>query len=182
MWKKGEDENTEPESPPLEKSPIEHLRERTFIGPSVSIKGELSSEEDLIIQGRVEGEIDSKQNNVTIGESGNIKGDIYGRIISVEGEVQGNLFGEEKIIVRESAMVLGDIATPRFSIGDGAKFKGHIDVIPRTKEDSPPPKRAEGLSPGIIETMDSPDKEHQDLELGDKSPSSEEEGALLSRS
>ena len=182
MWKKREDENSKPESPTLEKSPTEGLQEQTFIGPSVSIKGELSSEEDLIIQGRVEGKIDLKKNNVNIGKKGHVKGDIYGRLISIEGEVQGNLFGEEKIIVRESAMVLGDIKTPRFSIGDGAKFKGHIDVIPRTKEDSPPPKRAEGLSPGIIETMDSPDKEHQGLELEDKSPSLEEEGALLPRS
>jgi cytoskeletal protein CcmA (bactofilin family) len=175
MWKKGKDENAEPESPPLEKSPIEQLRERTFIGPSVSIKGELSSKEDMIIQGRVEGEIDSEQNNVTIGESGNIEGDIYGRIISIEGEVQGNLFGEEKIVVRESAAVLGDIKTPRFSMGYGARFKGHIEVIPRTEESGQNRKRVDGLSPGIIETMDSPDKEPQGLELVDKSPSKEEE-------
>jgi cytoskeletal protein CcmA (bactofilin family) len=181
MWKEQTDKDLNPESPTLEKSPIKQLRERTFVGPSVSIKGELSSEEDLTIQGRVEGEIDSKQNNVTIGESGNIKGDIYGRIISIEGEVQGNLFGEEKIVVRESAMVLGDIETPRFSIGEGAKFKGHIDVIPGTKKDGHPPKRADNLSLGTIENMDSPDKKHQGLELEDEKASSEEEGALLPR-
>jgi cytoskeletal protein CcmA (bactofilin family) len=155
-WKTREDENAEPESPTLEKSPTEQLQEQTFIGPSVSIKGELSSKEDLIIQGRVEGEIDLKKNNVNIGKKGHVKGDIYGRIISIEGEVQGNLFGEEKIVVRESAMVLGDIETPRF--------------------------RVDGLSPGIIETMDSPDKEPQGLELVDKSPSKEEEDSLLPRS
>ncbi len=79
-------------------------------------------------------------------------------------------------------MVLGDIETPRFSIGEGAKFKGHIDVIPGTKEDSQPQERGDGLSPGIIETMDSPDKKHQGLELEDESPSSQEEDALLPRS
>jgi cytoskeletal protein CcmA (bactofilin family) len=182
MWKEKKDENVEPESPPLEKSPREQLRERTFIGSSVSIKGELSSEEDLIIQGRVEGEIDSKHKNVTIGERGHIKGDIYGKVISVEGEVQGNLFGEEKIVVRESAMVLGDIETPRFSIGEGAQFKGHIDVIPGRKEDSQPSKRADNLSPDILETMDSPDEKHQVFELEDKKSSAEEEGELLPRS
>ncbi len=112
MWKEQTDENPIPEASSLEKSPVERLRERTFVGSSVSIKGELSSEEDLTIQGRVEGKIDSKQNNVTIGESGHIKGDIYGKVISVEGEVQGNLFGEEKIVVRESAMVQGRKKTP----------------------------------------------------------------------
>jgi cytoskeletal protein CcmA (bactofilin family) len=180
--RKRKGENSNPESQPLEKSPIEQLQEKTFIGRSVSIKGELSGEEDLTIQGRVEGKIVSKQNNVTIGESGNIKGNIYGRVISIEGEVQGNLFGEEKIAVRESAKVLGDIETPRFSMGDGARFKGHIDVIPGTKEDSHPPQRADSPSPDILETMDSPDKEHQGLEPEDEKSRSEEEDALLPRS
>jgi cytoskeletal protein CcmA (bactofilin family) len=136
MRKEQTDNNPNPESPFLKKSAKEQLRERTFIGSSVSIKGELSSKEDLLIQGRVEGKIDLKKNNVTIGKGGHVKGDIYGKIISVEGEVEGNLFGEEKIVVRESAMVLGDIETPRFSIGEGAKFKGHIDVMPGMEEDS----------------------------------------------
>ncbi len=129
MWKKTKDENPKPKSPPIGKSPIEQLKEQAVIGPSISIKGELSGEEDLMIQGRVEGKIDFKKNNVTVGSNGHIKGDIYGKVISIEGEVQGNLFGEEKIVIRESGVVRGNIRTPRFSLEDGAQFKGSIDTI-----------------------------------------------------
>jgi len=135
MWKESKDDNSKPESPPLGKSPIEQSKEQAVIGPSISIKGELSGEEDLMIQGRVEGTIELKNNNVTVGRTGHIKADIYGKVISIEGEVQGNLFGEEKIVVRESAVVRGNMRTPRFSLEDGAKFKGSIDMI-RTMEES----------------------------------------------
>ncbi len=136
MWKKTKDENLEPESPPLGKSPIDQLKEQAVIGPSISIKGELSGEEDLMIQGRVEGKIDLKKNNVTVGRNGHIKADIYGKIISIEGEVQGNLFGEEKIVIRESGVVRGNMRTPQFSLEDGAECKGSIDMIPTMEKSS----------------------------------------------
>ena len=126
---KTKDENPKPKSPPLGKSPIEPLKEQAVIGPSISIKGELSGEEDLIIQGRAEGKIDLKKNNVTVGRNGHIKGDIYGKIISIEGEVQGNVFGEENIVIRESGVVRENMRTPRFRLEDGAQFKGSIDTI-----------------------------------------------------
>jgi cytoskeletal protein CcmA (bactofilin family) len=129
MWKERKEENSNPESTSLEKNPIEESQEQTVIGPCISIKGELSSEEDLMVQGRVEGKIDLKKNNITLGKNGHIKADIYGKIISIEGEIQGNLFGEERIVVRESAVVRGNIRTPQFSIAGGAQFKGSIDMI-----------------------------------------------------
>ncbi len=136
MWKKTKDENPKPKSPPLGKSPIEQLKEQAVIGSSISLKGELSGEEDLMIQGRVEGRIELKKNNVTVGSNGHIKGDTYGKVINIEGEVQGNLFGEEKIVIREFAVVRGNMRTPRFSLEDGAKFKGTIDMIPRMEKGS----------------------------------------------
>ena len=126
MWKKTKDENSKPKSPPLGKSPIEQLKEQAVIGPSISIKGELSGEEDLMIQGRVEGKIDLKKNSVTVGRNGHIKGDIYGKIISIEGKVQGNLVGEERIVIRQCGRVRGDLRAPRINLEDGAKYKGNV--------------------------------------------------------
>ncbi len=128
MWKKTKDENSKPKSPPLGKSPIEPLKKQAVIGPSISIKGELSSEEDLMIQGQVEGRIDLKKNNITVGKSGRIKGDIYGKVISIEGEVQGNVLGEERIVLRQSGRVRGDMRAPATNLEEGAKFKGSIDM------------------------------------------------------
>ena len=126
MWKKTKDENSKPKSPPLGKSPIEQLKEQSVIGRSISIKGELSGEEDLIIQGRVEGKIDLKKNNITVDKSGSIKGDIYGKSITIEGEVEGNLFGEKRIVLQPSGVVRGDMRAPAINLEEGAKFKGNI--------------------------------------------------------
>ena len=126
MWKKTKDENSKPKSPPLGKSPIEQLKEQSVIGRSISIKGEISGEEDLIIQGRVEGKIDLKKNNITVDKSGSIKGDIYGQSITLEGEVEGNLFGEKRIVLQPSGVVRGDMRAPAINLEEGAKFKGNI--------------------------------------------------------
>ncbi len=134
MWKKPEEESSELPARRLKKSPIEQLKEKADVGPSIKIKGELTGEEDLMIQGRVEGRIELKKNNVTVGKKGSVQADIYGKIISVEGEVEGDLFGEEKIIVRESGKVRGNMTAPRVNLADGAKFKGTIDMESRGGE------------------------------------------------
>ncbi len=100
----------------------------TIIGPSISIKGEITGEEDLTVQGQVEGTIDLKKNHVTIGRTGRIKADVYGRSITIEGEVQGNLFGEERIVLQQSGRVRGDMRAPAINLEEGAKFKGNIDM------------------------------------------------------
>ncbi len=137
MWKKKEDENPKPDSPPSGKNPMEQLKERASIGASISIKGTLVGKEDLMIQGRVEGRIDLKNNNITVGKSGRIKADIYGKVISIEGEVRGNLVGEEKIVLRQSGRVRGDMRAPRINIEDGARFKGNVAMD--SKDEKQPP-------------------------------------------
>lgn len=128
MWKKTETPLPEPEPVEPPRTPTQQLKERALIGPSISIKGDLSGEEDLTIQGKIEGTIQLKKNNVTVGPSGSVKADIYGKVISIEGEVQGNLFGEEKIVVRKSGNVRGNVSAPRVTLEEGAKFKGSIDM------------------------------------------------------
>ena len=138
MWKKPDSDNPQPESPiPQPRTiPAEPRREAAIIGPSISIKGELTGEEDLVIQGRFEGRVELKQNNVTVGKSGHVKADIHGKMISVEGEVEGNLFGEEQIVIRRSGTVWGNITAARVSLEDGSKFKGNIDMDPKGAEKS----------------------------------------------
>ena len=142
MWKQSKEDNPKPESPPFPKDHSQpesrakkwasgtekQLKERATIGPSISIKGEISGEEDLTIQGRVEGTVDLNQNNVTIVNSGCVRGDICAKIISIEGEVEGDLFGEEKIVVRGTGVVRGNMMAPRVILEDGAKLKGNIDT------------------------------------------------------
>jgi cytoskeletal protein CcmA (bactofilin family) len=101
---------------------------RATIGPSITIKGEVSGDEDLLIQGRVEGSIDLKERAVTVGPDGIVNADIEGRIVTVEGKVEGNLRALEQVILKTSARVQGDIKSPRVVLEDGATFRGMVDM------------------------------------------------------
>ena len=106
---------------------------RATIGPTVAIKGNLTSEEDLLMEGRLEGKIEIRQHSITIGKRGQIKADIYGKVITIEGKVEGNLYGEEQLVVRQSGTVRGNIVAPRVVLEDGSNFKGSIDMSPKEK-------------------------------------------------
>jgi cytoskeletal protein CcmA (bactofilin family) len=98
------------------------------IGRSITIRGEVTGDEDLLIQGHVEGSVNLKQHSVTVGAEGEVKADITARIITVEGRVEGNLKAEEQVILRSAAIVEGDIAAPRVVLEDGARFRGGVDM------------------------------------------------------
>ena len=157
MWNQSK-EDIKPESPPSRKSSMGQLKERATIGPSISIKGEISGEEDLTIQGRVEGTIELNQNNITIVGNGCVKADILAKIISIEGEVEGDLFGEEKIVVRGTGVVRGNMMAPRVILEDGAKFKGNIDMECESGGKRPKLKAVQVLSnhPGSPQERTSP--------------------------
>ena len=108
------------------------------LGSSIHIKGTLTGEEDLLIEGSVEGEVTLGKNKVTIGRSGRVKADIHGSAICVEGEVKGNLFGEDQVIIRQSGKVRGNVTAPRVNLENGAKFKGAIDMQPGTERATQP--------------------------------------------
>jgi cytoskeletal protein CcmA (bactofilin family) len=136
MWRKSEPAESNSHSTPAHQAqpaPVSHntggqTKERAVIGPTITIKGDLTGEEDLVIEGRVEGKVELKRHSVTIGKSGRIKADIYGKTITVEGDVEGNLFGEEQLIVRQTGNVRGNIVSPRVALEDGSNFKGNIDM------------------------------------------------------
>lgn len=101
---------------------------RASIGPSVSVNGEISGEEDILIEGNVEGLINLKKNVVTVAASGKVKAAIYGMVIHIEGEVTGDLFGTERVVVHKSGKVTGNITAPRISLEDGARLKGTVST------------------------------------------------------
>ncbi len=82
----------------------------------------------MLIHGRVEGEINLKKEHVTLSSSGSVVGDVYGRIVTVEGKVEGHIFGYEKIILRESGRVRGDMTAPAIVVEEGAKFDGNVST------------------------------------------------------
>lgn len=102
--------------------------ERATIGRSIAIKGEVTGDEDLVIQGRIDGSVNLKQHAVTVGPEGEVKASIVGRIVTIEGHVEGNLTAEEQVVLRSSSRVQGDITAPRVVLEDGARFRGGVDM------------------------------------------------------
>lgn len=101
-----------------------------MIGQSIVIKGEVSGEEDLLIQGRVEGNINLNGNQVSVGESGEVYANIQAKVIQINGKVTGDITANEKVIISKSGNVHGNIIAPRVTLEDGAMFKGSIDMDP----------------------------------------------------
>jgi cytoskeletal protein CcmA (bactofilin family) len=101
-----------------------------MIGSSIVIKGTVSGDEDLVIQGKVEGTIELGKNEVTVGESGNVAADINAKTVRIDGAVTGDVAGGEKVVISKSGNVRGNIVAPRVTLEDGAVFKGSIDMDP----------------------------------------------------
>ena len=148
MWKSSrrEDEVTTPTNEPgtigspttpaatAPLRPVEPVRESArsseiaTIGKSVVVKGELSGSEDLVVDGEVEGSIALRGQSLTIGPNGRVRANIEARNVILHGRVDGDIHASERVELRKSASLSGDITTARISIEDGAFFKGTIDI------------------------------------------------------
>jgi len=109
-------------------NPYDSATERTSIlGPTIQFKGELSAEEDLIIQGRIEGTISHKQ-RLTIGREGVVQANVDAQSVIIEGVMEGDVRAEKSVAVKETARMVGNIAAPSVMILQGANFNGHVDM------------------------------------------------------
>ena len=112
-----------------ESQSIEDLRpDVSHIGKSIVIKGELSGSENVYLDGELEGSIDIRGGDLAVGPNGCIRANLEARNIVVEGRVNGNLHGCERVELRKSAAVVGDILAQRVAIEDGAQLKGSVLV------------------------------------------------------
>lgn len=137
MWKKDDatavaehDVNTTPRpTPPSRPAQQPSVAGgRATIGPSITIRGEVSGDEDLLIEGKVDGSVDLELHSVTVGGAGRVKANITARVVTVEGEVEGDLKAQEQVILRSAARVKGDITAPRVVLEDGSNFRGLVDM------------------------------------------------------
>ena len=97
---------------------------------TININGYISGNENLVIEGKVEGKIQLPGHQVEVGKSGKVHADIIAKFIKVDGELQGDIDGKEKVVITKSGNVRGNITAPRVMLEDGAIFKGSIDISP----------------------------------------------------
>ena len=108
---------------------VEATSRASVLGPTLRFRGELSAQEDLIVQGSVEGSITHTQ-SLTVGTDGTMKGDIRARVIVIDGKVEGDLYATESVNIRATAKVKGNVFAPRVGISEGAFFQGQIEMQP----------------------------------------------------
>jgi cytoskeletal protein CcmA (bactofilin family) len=176
MWKSRKDETKPyvPPSPPAAPAPVtataiparevrpvetpkmENYRsDVAHIGKSVVVKGELSGSEDLYLDGEVEGSIELRSHSLTIGPNGRVRANVSAKEVVIHGKVEGNIRGTDRVELRKTAVLNGDIATQRIVIEDGAFFKGSIDIQkPEVKAE--PAKAAVAAAPSTPAPIHTP--------------------------
>lgn len=104
-------------------------QEQVRLGESLVVHGELSGNEDLTIEGQFDGTIDLQGHCLTIGAHGQVKADIRAGRVVIQGAVNGNITARDRIEIRKTGQVVGDLVSPGISIEDGAYFKGSIEIL-----------------------------------------------------
>ena len=154
MFKKGDDEvRSNLASPPRigQARPI-RSKNVSVIGPTLVFKGELSADEDLVIEGHIEGTIAHHKKHLTIGKQGRVRANIHASSVIVEGQLVGDIHSEGIVSLANGADVRGNVYCGRIIMEDGARFKGKIDMgepakveVPKEPSQSKEPLKAEAL-------------------------------------
>ncbi|MEJ5366958.1 MAG: polymer-forming cytoskeletal protein [Bryobacteraceae bacterium] len=123
---------------PTRTSDFGSVRAGALIGKSLEIVGKIRGAEDLVIDGKMEGDVELPDHRLTVGPSGVLHGKIRAREIVVFGSVQGNLEATERVEIKKHAKVIGDLKAQRPVIEDEAYFKGNVETV-RTESPKPAP-------------------------------------------
>ena len=107
------------------------------LGSSMIIKGELSASEDLTLSGRMEGRISVPAHTLTIGPHADIKAEIAGKAVIIMGAITGNITAEERVDIRATGAVTGDIVSPRLAVAEGGCLRGKVEMPARARTARP---------------------------------------------
>src|SRR5215469_6200284 len=134
-------ENNPMHTSPNGKTEFEPARSAAVIGKAVKIVGEIYSNEDLMIEGFVEGTVEALAQKLTVGHNGTLHASVQVRDLEVQGTVKGNVEATDRIEIKKDARLEGDIKAARIIIEDGAYFKGSIDIVkPEPAKAAAPPR------------------------------------------
>lgn len=146
-------------SPPKQEhgdSTDRNRRELSVLGQSLVFKGELEAEEDLMVDGRVEGLITHRAQHLTIGPHGDVRADINANRVLVQGRVTGNIRATEAIVIEPSAHVAGNLFAPRIGLKEGAEFDGRIQMTRNSSADDSKASKAQAAETRTAATASKP--------------------------
>ena len=107
------------------------------IGKSISIRGDLTGNEDMVIEGQVEGKVDLPNNQLTVGANGTVKAEIHAKGVVIVGHVVGNVFGLERVEIQATGKVEGDVNAPKLVVAEGAQLNGAIQMTQKGNRAAP---------------------------------------------
>ncbi len=110
-----------------EKESLRHEAGPTYIGPKVTMRGELGGDEDLVFDGRFEGRV-QVGSAFRVGPSGRIVADVSARVVVIAGRLEGDVAASERVEIEPSGSLEGNIRAPKIVIADGARFRGSVDM------------------------------------------------------
>ena len=99
----------------------------TVIGAGLTVEGELTSDEEVVVQGTLRGTL-STNDAVSVGAEGAVDADVRAQSLSVAGRVTGNVTANERVDIQAGGRLIGDVKASRLTIADGASFKGNVDM------------------------------------------------------
>lgn len=148
MFRKADADDERDIASPLKIGQARPVRSKnvSVIGPTLVFKGELSADEDLVIEGRIEGTIAHHRKNLTVGKQGRVKADIHASSVIIEGHLIGDIHSEGVVSLANGADVKGNIFCARIIMEDGARFAGRIDM-------GEPPKVVAPKKPAAVEAV-----------------------------
>ena len=111
-----------------------------MIGKTIRIRGELTGDEDVMVDGHLEGRIELTK-GLTLGRNADVKAEVQAASVAVGGKFQGNIEATGRVEIDGSATVVGNVASPRISIADGAYFRGNVEMRGRAAPDEAPAGR-----------------------------------------
>jgi len=130
MFKRDSDSSGSNGSSPVrigQQSPV-RSKNVSVIGPTLIFRGELSADEDLVIEGTIEGTIAHHKKNLTIGQKGRVTADIHASSVLVEGELNGDIHSDGLVSLAKGSTVTGNVSCARLVMEDGARFTGKVDM------------------------------------------------------
>ena len=122
------DDNHATSAKPITVAAIAHDRDPAVIGATIVVRGEVGGDEDLTINGRLEGSVSLPKHRVVIGKDGRVHANVHANVVEVHGMVEGDLRGDSQVTVRNTGNVAGNITAPQVSIEPGSRFRGSIDM------------------------------------------------------
>jgi cytoskeletal protein CcmA (bactofilin family) len=119
----------------------------TVIGTQIKLTGDISGDEDVEIQGRVEGTINLKK-NLVIATGGSVDAKIHAKNVTIAGKVKGDVTADERVELLASGSLEGNVRAPKIVISEGAHFRGSVDMSSSRPDAAKSPEPAKPPAPG----------------------------------